>query len=91
MTELNMPVPNGQQENPTLDKYNGLLDVQPSTLTTSRARINGKSMCVATFRTPSTTLTLFLAKSEVAAWARQLTSESEKMSGSGLITGETIG
>lgn len=70
---------------PPVDPGNGLLSETPAQLFTSLIQGPGGQRMALTIRTPSTTLTVMLAKQDADAWARMIKQVADAMSGSGLI------
>ena len=74
-----------QQPQPPFDPGNPLLGEQPAILFTSLVNTPQGQRLAATIRTPSATVTVFLAGADAKAWAAQLTRDSALMSGAGLV------
>jgi hypothetical protein len=67
------------------DTGNALLAPGPAQLICAHVQIpGGPQMLATTIRTPSVTVTAFLAKQDVEAWRDRLAAEAANMSGSGL-------
>jgi hypothetical protein len=64
-----------------LDTGNQLLAVSPAELQTSTMNLPQGQFMVLTIRTPTTTLTVMLAKGDAEAWAKVITTEATGMSG----------
>lgn len=71
MTEPNQP--------PAADPGNPFLSIGPCSLTTTVIDTPAGQRMMATVRTPSTTLTVFLEKKDAEDWERVIKSEREKM------------
>lgn len=73
------------QQPPPVDPGNRLLAEMPAVLTVSHAATPAGARLVATIRTPSATLTVFLDKTAAHNWANVIKHEAQQMSGAGLI------
>lgn len=78
-----MPMPQMPQETP-FDTGNVLLTEQPARLITAVVDTPAGQRLAYTIRTPSTTVTVFLAKGDVENWAKQGADAAGKMSAAGL-------
>jgi hypothetical protein len=67
------------------DTGNALLGEQPAQLGTALVQTPGGQRLALTVRTPSATVTVFLAAQDAKAWAARLTADSAAMSASGLV------
>jgi hypothetical protein len=70
---------------PVADMANALLGETPAQLVTQLVDTPAGQRLAMTIRTPSTTLTVFLAAADAKTWARQLGGEAAGMSASGLV------
>lgn len=68
-----------------IDMSNHLIATCEAVLTLGQVPIGNEMRLAHTVRTPSTTLTVLLAKVDAEAWAKQLSREAQRMSGTGLI------
>lgn len=68
-----------------VDLSNHLLGVQNAVLSLGQVPVGDEMRLAFTIRTPSTTLTVLLAKVDAEAWSKQLSRETQRMSGTGLI------
>ena len=75
------------------DTGNPLLSEQPAQLTTALIQTPAGQRLATTIRTPSSTVTVFLACVDARAWAAKLTADSGAMSVTGLVVanGSTLG
>lgn len=78
-----MPAP--PQAPAPFDAANPLLGEQPAQMTTAIVQVPQGQRLALTVRTPSATVTVFLAGADAKNWAAQLTRDSAAMSGSGLV------
>ena len=77
---------------PPFDHGNPLLGPSPTVLTTAVVRgPDGAEWAVVTIRTPSTTVTAYLAKHEAQGWADQIAETAGKISGLVVANGHTGG
>lgn len=77
-----MSTPNGHTPAaPVFDTGNQLLTDGPAQLVTAPVPTPGGQRLALTVRTGSTTVTVFLAKDDVANWRDQLAAEHGKMTG----------
>lgn len=67
------------------DAGNALLAEQPAQLITAVVQAPAGQRLALTVRTPSATVTVFLAGKDAKAWAARLTQDSGAMSESGLV------
>jgi hypothetical protein len=67
------------------DTGNPLLSEQPAQLITAVVQTPAGQRLATTIRTPSATVTVFLAGKDARAWAARLTTDSGAMSVSGLV------
>lgn len=67
------------------DAGNPLLGEQPAQLATALVQTPAGQRLALTVRTPSATLTVFLAGQDARAWASRLTADSGSMSVTGLV------
>ncbi len=66
---------------PPIDRGNTLLTPTPSVLSMSRVRMpDGTELAVATIRTTSATVTVYLSKAEAEAWGENFQFTAAKMS-----------
>lgn len=70
---------------PPADPGNGLLGETPAQMTTAMVQTPAGQRLMLTIRTPSCTVTVFLAGQDAKAWAAQLARESGQMSTAGLV------
>lgn len=71
---------------PLTDPGNDLIAISPATLTTGKITLpDGRTMIVATIRTPTTTLTMLLNKGDCKSWGQTLTEEADSTPGAGLV------
>ena len=81
-----MPMPAMPQmpQETAFDTGNLLLSEQPARLLTAIVETPNGQRLAYTVRTPSTTVTVFLTKTDIEAWAKQGTEASQRMSAAGL-------
>jgi hypothetical protein len=83
---MSMPPPPGAMPQETAwDLGNLLLAQGPARFIPAIVETPSGQMMTATFRTQSTTLTLYLAKADADIWAKLFTDTANKLSKSGLI------
>lgn len=68
-----------------VDTGNALLAEQPAALVTALVQTPGGQRLALTVRTPSATVTVFLAGQDAKAWAARLTQDAGAMSAAGLV------
>lgn len=67
------------------DTGNAILGEQPAQLVTALVQTPGGQRLATTIRTPSATVTVFLAGADAKTWAARLTKDADGMSVSGLV------
>lgn len=76
---MTMPMP---EEVPPVDLGNALLGPTPVQMTLSKfSAPTGEQLLLATFRTPSTTFTVFLPKEDARNFGQQIVTEADAMTG----------
>jgi len=76
---------------PPVDTGNMLLSGGPSQLTTALASTPDGQRLITTIRTQSATVTVFLAKEDVQAWAAKLQADADQMTGLVIVRDGTAG
>jgi hypothetical protein len=82
---MTAPVGPPQPPPPPFDTGNLLLAEQPAQLTTAVIQTPGGQRLATTIRTPSATLTVFLAKKDADSWAAALATGAGGLSVAGLV------
>lgn len=79
-----------QQAVPPFDAGNPLLGEQPAQMTTALIQTPAGQRLALTIRTPSATVTVFLAGPDAKAWAARFTCDAVGMSGAGLVAANGV-